>query len=106
MHKAAASFTKVLFTRHFKDPIPIQTTAVNDITAIIDGGEISISEAAANITKKVTPDIVGLFTTGLTEIKGDDIKGVSVLLKDKQRIVYANIRPILKAGLKAVGHKW
>jgi nitrogenase molybdenum-iron protein NifN len=102
MHGAqgCASFTKVLFTRHFKDPIPIQTTAVNDITAIIDGGEISISEAIANITKKVTPDIVGLFTTGLTEIKGDDIKGVSMLLRDKQRIVYANT-PDFEGGLES-----
>ena len=25
--------------------------------------------------KKVKPDLVGLFTTGLTETKGDDIKG-------------------------------
>ncbi|MDR2081706.1 MAG: nitrogenase iron-molybdenum cofactor biosynthesis protein NifN [Campylobacteraceae bacterium] len=102
MHGAqgCASFTKVLFTRHFKDPFPIQTTAVNDITAIIDGGEISISEAITNITKKVTPDIVGLFTTGLTEIKGDDIKGVSMLLKDKQRIVYANT-PDFEGGLES-----
>jgi nitrogenase molybdenum-iron protein NifN len=102
MHGAqgCASFTKVLFTRHFKDPIPIQTTAVNDITAIIDGGEISISEAITNITKKVTPDIVGLFTTGLTEIKGDDIKGVNMLLKDKQRIVYANT-PDFEGGLES-----
>jgi nitrogenase molybdenum-iron protein NifN len=102
MHGAqgCASFTKVLFTRHFKDPIPIQTTAVNDITAIIDGGEISISEAVTNITKKVTPDIVGLFTTGLTEIKGDDIKGVSMLLQDKQKIVYVNT-PDFEGGLES-----
>jgi nitrogenase molybdenum-iron protein NifN len=102
MHGAqgCASFTKVLFTRHFKDPIPIQTTAVNDITAIIDGGEISISEAVKNITKKVTPDIVGLFTTGLTEIKGDDIKGVSGLLRNKQLIVYANT-PDFEGGLES-----
>ncbi|MDR2099220.1 MAG: nitrogenase iron-molybdenum cofactor biosynthesis protein NifN [Campylobacteraceae bacterium] len=102
MHGAqgCASFTKVLFTRHFKDPIPIQTTAVNDITAVIDGGEISISEAINNITKKVTPDVVGLFTTGLTEIKGDDIKGVSMLLQDKQKIIYANT-PDFEGGLES-----
>ncbi|MDR1555029.1 MAG: nitrogenase iron-molybdenum cofactor biosynthesis protein NifN [Campylobacteraceae bacterium] len=102
MHGAqgCASFTKVLFTRHFKDPIPIQTTAVNDITAVIDGGEISISEAIANIAKKVTPDIVGLFTTGLTEIKGDDIKGVSMLLQEKQKIVYVNT-PDFEGGLES-----
>lgn len=102
MHGAlgCASFTKVLFTRHFNDPIAIQTTAVNDITAVIDGGEYSIFEAIENITKKVTPDLVGLFTTGLTETKGDDIKGASLLLKDKQAIVWAHT-PDFEGGLES-----
>ncbi len=92
MHGAqgCASFTKVFFTRHFSDPIAIQTTAVNDITAVIDGGDYSISTAIENITKKVKPDLVGLFTTGLTETKGDDIKGAAFLLKDKQHIAYVH----------------
>ena len=92
MHGAqgCASFSKVFFTRHFNDPIAVQTTAVNDITAVIDGGDYSISESIKNITKKVKPDLVGLFTTGLTETKGDDIKGASLLLKDMQDIAYVN----------------
>ena len=92
MHGAqgCASFSKVFFTRHFNDPIAVQTTAVNDITAVIDGGDYSISESIKNITKKVKPDLVGLFTTGLTETKGDDIKGASLLLQDMQDIAYVN----------------
>lgn len=102
MHGAqgCASFTKVLFTRHFNDPIAIQTTAVNDITAVIDGGERGISEAIENITKKVTPDLVGLFTTGMTETKGDDIKGASLLLQEKQKIVYVHT-PDFEGGLES-----
>ena len=102
MHGAqgCASFTKVLFTRHFNDPIAIQTTAVNDITAVIDGGEKGISEAIANITQKVTPELVGLFTTGLTETKGDDIKGACALLKEKQKIVYVHT-PDFEGGLES-----
>lgn len=92
MHGAqgCASFSKVFFTRHFNDPIAVQTTAVNDITAVIDGGDYSISESIKNITKKVKPDLVGLFTTGLTETKGDDIKGASMLVQDIQKICYVN----------------
>jgi len=77
MHGAqgCASFTKVFFTRHFNDPIAIQTTAVNDITAVFDGGEYGITTAVQNITKKITPDLIGLFSTGLTETKGDDLRG-------------------------------
>ncbi|WP_321469449.1 nitrogenase iron-molybdenum cofactor biosynthesis protein NifN [Halarcobacter sp.] len=92
MHGAqgCASFSKVFFTRHFNDPIAVQTTAVNDITAVIDGGDYSISESIKNITSKIKPDLVGLFTTGLTETKGDDIKGATILLQDQQTICYVN----------------
>ena len=102
MHGAqgCASFSKVFFTRHFNDPIAIQTTAVNDITAVIDGGDYSISEAVKNITKKVKPDLVGLFTTGMTETKGDDIKGAAYLLRDKQKMVYVHT-PDFEGGLES-----
>lgn len=92
MHGAqgCASFSKVFFTRHFNDPISVQTTAVNDITAVIDGGDYAISESIKNITKKVKPDLVGLFTTGLTETKGDDIKGACLLMQDIQEMTYVN----------------
>ncbi len=102
MHGAqgCASFSKVFFTRHFSDPIAVQTTAVNDITAVIDGGDYSISEAIKNITKKVKPDLVGLFTTGMTETKGDDIKGATFLLKDVQKMVYVHT-PDFEGGLES-----
>jgi len=102
MHGAqgCASFSKVFFTRHFNDPIAIQTTAVNDITAVIDGGDYSISEAIKNITKKVKPDLVGLFTTGMTETKGDDIKGATFLLKDIQKMAYVHT-PDFEGGLES-----
>lgn len=78
MHGAqgCASFTKVFFTRHYNDPIAIQTTAVNDVTAVFDGGEFGVTTAVENITKKVTPKLIGLYSTGLTETKGDDLRGV------------------------------
>lgn len=79
MHGAqgCTSFTKVYLTRHCAEPIAIQTTAVTDITAILDGGDAGIVEAVKNITAKVAPDLIGLHTTGLTETKGDDIRGVA-----------------------------
>ncbi len=79
MHGAqgCTSFTKVYLTRHFAEPIAIQTTAVTDVTAILDGGDAGIVEAVKNITAKVAPSLIGLYTTGLTETKGDDVRGVS-----------------------------
>jgi nitrogenase molybdenum-iron protein NifN len=79
MHGAqgCTSFAKVYFTRHYCEPIAIQTTAVTDVTAILDGGDYNIVEAVKNITGKTAPALIGLYTTGLTETKGDDIRGVA-----------------------------
>lgn len=74
--QGCASLTKVFFTRHFCEPIAIQTSAVTDAIAVLDGGDFSIVESVKNITKKVTPSLIGLHTTGLPETKGDDICGI------------------------------
>ncbi|PLY02035.1 MAG: nitrogenase iron-molybdenum cofactor biosynthesis protein NifN [Desulfuromonas sp.] len=75
--QGCTSFTKVYFTRHFCEPIAIQTSAVTDAIAVLDGGDYSIVESVKNICKKVTPSLIGLHTTGLPETKGDDIRGVA-----------------------------
>jgi len=100
MHGAigCTSFTKVYFTRHFAEPIAIQTTAVTDVSAILDGGDYSIVESVKNITKKVTPNLIGLHTTGLTETKGDDIRGV--ISKIDFPLVYVNT-PDYEGGLES-----
>jgi nitrogenase molybdenum-iron protein NifN len=86
--QGCTSFTKVFFTRHFCEPIAIQTSAVTDAIAVLDGGDYSIIEAVKNITKKVTPSLIGLHTTGLTETKGDDIRGVAAQID--YPLVYVN----------------
>ncbi|PLX83146.1 MAG: nitrogenase iron-molybdenum cofactor biosynthesis protein NifN [Desulfuromonas sp.] len=75
--QGCTSFTKVYFTRHFSEPVAIQTSAVTDAIAVLDGGDYSIVESVKNICKKVTPNLIGLHTTGLPETKGDDIRGVA-----------------------------
>ena len=79
MHGAqgCTNFTKVFFTRHFLDPIAMQTTAVNDMTAVIDDGGSGIAEAVETISQGLSPELVGLFSTGLTDTKGDDLKPAS-----------------------------
>ena len=44
---------------------------------VLDGGDYSIVESVKNICKKVTPSLIGLYSTGLPETKGDDLRGVA-----------------------------
>ncbi len=100
MHGAqgCTSFTKVYFTRHFCEPIAIQTTAVTDVTAILDGGDYNIAESVKNIAGKSAPALIGLYTTGLTETKGDDIRGVAA--KVDYPLVWVNT-PDYEGGLES-----
>jgi nitrogenase molybdenum-iron protein NifN len=96
--QGCTSFTKVYCTRHFSEPIAIQTTAVSDVIAVLDGGDYSIIESVKNITKKVTPSLIGLYTTGLPETKGDDIRSVAAQIDFP--LVYVNT-PDYEGGLES-----
>ncbi|WP_163547953.1 nitrogenase component 1 [Candidatus Frankia nodulisporulans] len=69
-----ASFAKALLTRHFNEPIPLQTTAISEVTAVFGSGESMVATLDA-IRKKQRPEIIGLLTTGVTEVSGEDIGG-------------------------------
>lgn len=72
--QGCTSFAKAMLTRHFREAIPLQTSALSEVTTVLGGGE-SLIAALANIAQKQKPDVIGLCSTGLTETKGDDVDG-------------------------------
>src|SRR3990167_11538732 len=72
--QGCTSFGLVLFVRHFKEAIPMQTTAMSEVTTILGGYE-NIESALLNIRKRAAPRIIAICSTGLTETKGDDVDG-------------------------------
>jgi nitrogenase molybdenum-iron protein NifN len=80
--QGCTSFGLVLLVRHFKEAIPLQTTAMNEATTIM-GGYDNVEQALLNIRKRAKPEIIALCSTGLTETKGDDIEGYIRLAKKK-----------------------
>ncbi|WP_163552646.1 nitrogenase component 1 [Candidatus Frankia alpina] len=72
--QGCASFAKALLTRHFNEPIPLQTTAISEVTAVLGSGEAMVATLDA-IRKKQRPAIIGLLTTGVTEVSGEDVGG-------------------------------
>ncbi|GBF35167.1 nitrogenase FeMo-cofactor scaffold and assembly protein NifN [Desulfocucumis palustris] len=93
-----SSLTKIFFTRHFCDPIAIRTTAVSELAAIFDGGEGIVREAVQNFLPRVRPEVIGLFSTGLTSAKGDDLKRIANSIN--YPIVYAET-PDFEGGLES-----
>jgi nitrogenase molybdenum-iron protein NifN len=80
--QGCTSFGLVLFVRHFREMIPMQTTAMNEVNTIL-GGMDNIEQAIMNIWSRAKPDIIGLASTGLTETKGDDVDGYIKLIRAK-----------------------
>lgn len=80
--QGCTSFGLVLFVRHFREMIPMQTTAMNEVTSILGGME-NIEQAIMNIWERTKPDIIGIASTGLTETKGDDVDAYIKLIRNK-----------------------
>jgi nitrogenase molybdenum-iron protein NifN len=80
--QGCTAFGLVLFVRHFREAIPLQTTAMNEVTTIM-GGMDNIEQALLNIYNRAKPEIIGLCTTGLTETKGEDIHGDLKLIRSR-----------------------
>lgn len=70
--RGCTSFNKLFFMRHFRDPIALQTTAMDQVTTII-GADENVVEALATICVKDKPAVIGLISTGLSETQGADL---------------------------------
>ncbi len=71
--QGCTAFAKVFFVRHFREPVPLQTTAMDQVSSVM-GADENIVEALRVISEKQNPAIIGLVTTGLAETQGCDIR--------------------------------
>jgi nitrogenase molybdenum-cofactor synthesis protein NifE len=62
---------KVLLTKHFRDPVALVSTKLFTEDVVL-GSEGNIIRLIEGIIEKSKPDVIGVVTTGLSEIKGDD----------------------------------
>ena len=81
--QGCTAFAKVMLVRHFREAIPVATTAMSEVTTIL-GGEDNIEKAILTLIEKAEPEMIGLFTTGLTETRGDDMGGILKTIRRKR----------------------
>jgi nitrogenase molybdenum-iron protein NifN len=80
--QGCTSFGLTLFVRHFKEAVPLQTTAMSEVATVLGGYE-NVEQAILNIHKRTKPEIIGICSTGVTETKGDDVEGYLKLIREK-----------------------
>lgn len=70
--QGCSALNKVFFVRHFHEPIPLQTTAMDQVSTVMNADE-NVLEGLKTLAEKNQPLLIGLPTTGLSETQGTDI---------------------------------
>jgi nitrogenase molybdenum-iron protein NifN len=71
--QGCTAFGKIFLIQHFREPIPLQTTAMDQVTSIM-GADENVIEGLKTLAEKAQPALIGVVTTGLSETQGTDIK--------------------------------
>jgi nitrogenase molybdenum-iron protein NifN len=72
--QGCTAFALVLMVRHFREAIPLQTTAMSELSTIL-GGADNVETAIGNIYDRAKPRVIGICSTALTDTRGEDIEG-------------------------------
>lgn len=70
--QGCTAFAKVFFVRHFREPIPLQSTAMDQASSVM-GADENVVEGIKAIAEKSKPALITVLTTGLAETQGCDI---------------------------------
>jgi nitrogenase molybdenum-iron protein NifN len=71
--QGCTAFAKALLTKHFREPIPMQTTAITELTAVL-GSTQNLIDALDTVRAKQRPEVIGVITTGVSEVSGEDLR--------------------------------
>ncbi|MGO9611440.1 MAG: nitrogenase iron-molybdenum cofactor biosynthesis protein NifE [Dissulfurispiraceae bacterium] len=82
---------KVLVTNHFREPIAMISTKLF-VENVVMGSDQILADAVEGLIKKNSPKVIGVLTTALSEVKGDDVAGTLKMIdsKGKTEIVYVS----------------
>ena len=80
--QGCTAFGIVFFVRHFREPIPLQTSAMDQVSSVM-GADDNIVEGLRTICEKSKPALIGVPTTGLAETQGTDVTGAVRTFREK-----------------------
>ncbi|MDA8388243.1 MAG: nitrogenase iron-molybdenum cofactor biosynthesis protein NifN [Nitrospiraceae bacterium] len=96
---------KVLLTRHFREPIALASTKLFTEDVVMGSERVLLDALNKSIGQKEqkakVPQLLAVLSTGLTEIKGDDVKSVISGMPDDgvRRVIYVPT-PDFEGGLE------
>ncbi|WP_375496170.1 nitrogenase iron-molybdenum cofactor biosynthesis protein NifN [uncultured Nostoc sp.] len=70
--QGCTALTKAVLVQHFRQTIPLSSTAMTEVATIL-GGEERVEQAILTLVQRSKPEMIGLCSTGLVETRGDDM---------------------------------
>ncbi|HEY3488922.1 MAG TPA: bifunctional nitrogenase iron-molybdenum cofactor biosynthesis protein NifEN [Candidatus Deferrimicrobiaceae bacterium] len=80
--QGCSTFIRLQLSRHFKESIALNSTAMSEDTAIFGGWE-NLKKGIGRVIEKFNPGVVGVMTSGLTETMGDDVQSAIVHFRNE-----------------------
>jgi len=93
---------KVLLTKHFREPIALAGTKLF-AEDVVMGSDENLSKTVQAFIEKNRPDVIGILTSGLIEVKGDDVAASVREINDNlsgTRVLYVST-PDYDGGIEA-----
>ncbi len=81
--QGCSTFIRLQLSRHFKESIALNSTAMSEDAAIFGGWE-NLKKGVARVVEKFRPEVVGVMTSGLTETMGDDVRSALAQLREER----------------------
>ena len=75
--QGCSTFIRLQLSRHYKESIALNATAMSEDSAIFGGWE-NLKKGIGRVIEKFKPQVVGVMTSGLTETMGDDVQSAIV----------------------------
>lgn len=80
--QGCCAFATTFLVKHYRENIPLQNTAMSEVSTILGGGE-NLETAILNIVDKFHPAVIGICSNGLIETRGEDIRGDLKILRKR-----------------------
>jgi nitrogenase molybdenum-cofactor synthesis protein NifE len=81
--QGCSTFIRLQLSRHFKESIALNSTAMSEDAAIFGGWE-NLKAGLARVAEKFRPGVVGVMTSGLTETMGDDVRSAVAQFREER----------------------
>ncbi len=91
---------KALLTKHFGEPIALAGSKLF-VEDVVMGSEEKLEKTIDDFIKKNKPGVIGILSTGLSEVKGDDVDAVVKKFRNRSDTAVVSVRvPDFEGGLE------